>query len=804
MKYIRFFKELTIGDIALVGGKNASLGQMISQLAQQNIQVPHGFALTADAYWLHIENNNLLQSMQQAINQLTDYDSQEMLLRASQQVRKMIEDGDLPTQIVHEVVQAYQQLSNEYGQEIIGVAVRSSATAEDLPTASFAGQQETFLNIVGIDSLLYSIKKCMSSLFTPRAIVYRYQKGFDHFKVALSVGVQKMVRSDKASSGVAFSLDTESGFASVVTIESCWGLGESIVQGHITPDLFITHKPTLEKGFCSIIKKQLGSKAQKMVYADQQSDTKVVPTTSSEQSSFSLSDGHIIELSKAVMIIEQAYSRKKGSWCPMDIEWAVDGVDHTLYIVQARPETVWSAWRDSQSKDSNTITQKKYYIRDDKDLKKNIVLQGQSIGKKIVAGVARVITDVSDISCVQEGDIIVTTMTDPDWVPIMKKAAGIITQRGGRTCHAAIVSRELGLSAIVGAQDACSILKTGQQITMDCSRGSVGYVYEGAYVIELKEIHVKKDIQLPIEVLLNIADPSQSFSLADMPVNGVGLARIEFVIANEIGIHPRACTSPELVTDKKSIEAIAYSARAYSGATDFFVNTLAQGIATIAAAFYPKKVIVRLSDFKTNEYRNLIGGTYFETHEENPMLGFRGACRYYHESYAQAFALECAAFKKVREVMGFDNVCIMVPFVRTTDEAARVTQVLRQNGLVRGENNLELIMMYEIPANVTLIEDFSAYFDGFSIGSNDLTQLILGIDRDSETISSLFDERNSAVKKMISQAIVGAHAQGKHIGICGQGPSDYPDFADFLIEQGIDSISLNSDAILDFVQKHQV
>ena len=788
MKFIKKFEDLRITDTPTVGGKNASLGQMISQLSAKGVTIPTGFAVTAQAYWHYLDHNNLREPIKKVMTALTDHQDIRQLQKVGHEIRSLIEQGAMPDDLAQEISQAYQELCKQYGQENLDVAVRSSATAEDLPTASFAGQQETFLNVRGDERLIESCKKCMASLFTDRAIVDRIEQGFDHFQVALSVGVQKMVRADKASAGVAFSLDTETGFKDVVMIESSYGLGETIVKGLVVPDEFFVHKPTFAKGFSSIIKKQLGKKKIKLIYDD---PLKQVEVPENEQQLFSLTDKEILELVKATVTIEDHYTQLKGSWAPMDVEWAKDGVDGKLYILQARPETVHA------TKVGTTFEQ--YAL---KEKAPQPLLTGQSIGQKIATGVARVIKDVKDIVAVQEGDILVTQMTDPDWVPAMKKAAGIITERGGRTCHAAIVSRELGVPAIIGASLATTKIKTGQKITLDCSKGKTGFIYDGALKFETQTIELEKIPKLPVELLVNIADPDRAFTVSMLPVGGVGLARLEFIINNAIKIHPMALLQPEKVEDaavKKQIDELTVG---YTDKKDFFIDSLSQGIAMIAAGFYPRPVIVRLSDFKTNEYRNLIGGAYFEPVEENPMLGFRGASRYQHELYKDAFALECAALKKVRDGMGLTNVKIMVPFVRTTQEAEGVLNEMKRHGLQQGENNLEIIMMCEIPSNVVLIDEFSKQFDGFSIGSNDLTQLTLGVDRDSELLADIFDERDPAVKKMLRMAIEGAQKNKRPIGICGQAPSDFPELAEFLMEIGINSISLNPDSVLPFLMRN--
>lgn len=794
MKYIKFFEDIRITDVAQVGGKNASLGEMISQLTPLGILVPSGFAITADAYWHYLNENNLVEKMRAIMNDLSDVHDVKMLHAAGSKIRKLIADGTMPDDLKQEIVAAYNHLSQQYGakNKDIDVAVRSSATAEDLPTASFAGQQDTFLNVSGEKELIHACKLGMASLFNDRAIVYRVEQGFDHFKVALSLGVQKMVRSDTAVSGVAFSLDTESGFADVVMIEASYGLGESIVQGLVTPDEYMVYKQTLTQGFASIIKKMCGDKKTKIVYSKNKDEkVKQVAVPEEQQHSFALTDEEILTLAQYVVAIENHYSELKKSWSPMDIEWAKDGQDGKIYIVQARPETVHAG--------KKKVIFSQYTL--DASAKKEPLVSGLSIGRKIVSGIARVIKSAKDIAHVQDGDIIVTEMTDPDWVPVMKRAAGIITDRGGRTCHAAIVSRELGIAAIVGTGDGTKKIKTGDGITIDCSSGADGAVYQEKINYSIKETPLTDIPASPVSVMLNIADPDSAFQTSFLPVNGVGLARLEFIISNVIKIHPMALLHSEKIIDKKIKTEIDSLTAAYSNASDFFVEQLACGIGMIAAAFYPRPVIVRLSDFKSNEYRNLLGGQYFEPIEENPMIGFRGASRYYHEQYREAFALECAAMLRVRKNMGLSNVKIMVPFVRTPEEAEKVIKEIESHGLVRGTDGLELVMMCEVPSNVILIEQFSNYFDGFSIGSNDLTQLVLGIDRDSTLVAPLFDERNEAVKKMMLMAIEGAHRAKKYIGICGQAPSDYPEIAEFLMKSGIDSLSLNADSVIPFLNR---
>jgi pyruvate,water dikinase len=791
MKYIKYFEDIHIGDVHSVGGKNASLGEMINQLSAQGIRIPTGFAITAQAYWYYLESNNLVEKMKNIMSELNDIGDVKKLQKIGASIRKLIIDGEIPQDLKEEIITTYHHLCKHYNDHQIDVAVRSSATAEDLPNASFAGQQDTFLNISGEKELLQACKKSMSSLFNDRAIVYRVEQGFDHFKVALSVGVQKMVRSDEAVSGVAFSLDTESGFKDVVMIEASYGLGESIVQGLVTPDEYIVHKPMLMQGHKPIIKKLCGDKKTKVVYAKSgHAHIKTVHVPEKDQKKFALTDQEIIELAHFVITIENHYSELKKSWSPMDIEWAKDAHDEKIYIVQARPETVYAGKKN--------ILLQQYRISNGE---KEAIVNGMSIGHKIVSGVARIIKNVKDISQVKNGDIIVTEMTDPDWVPVMKRAAGIITDKGGRTCHAAIVSRELGIPAIVGSKDGTKKIKNGEIITIDCSVGAVGTVYQGKLEYGVSEITITDIPKSSVSLMVNLADPDSAFQTSFLPVTGVGLARIEFIITNMIKIHPMALLHPELIKDKKIKHEIDLITAAYNDKIEFFIEQLSQGIGMIAAAFYPRPIIVRLSDFKSNEYRNLLGGIYFEDEEENPMLGFRGASRYYHERYKQAFALECKALLQARETMGLKNIKIMVPFVRTVQEAKKVIEEMQLHGLASGKDGLELIMMCELPSNVILIEEFSNYFDGFSIGSNDLTQLVLGIDRDSALVAPLFDERNEAVKKMMVMAIDGAHKKEKHIGICGQAPSDYPEVAEFLIKNGIDSLSLNADSVIPFLMR---
>lgn len=793
MNYIKNFNQITINDIPSVGGKNASLGEMIRELSGAGITVPDGFAITAQAYWHFLEQNKFEDTLRGYLAQVTNPEDFATLQKAGKQARELIKSGTIPADLIAEITQGYQDLAKKCNNSDPAVAVRSSATAEDLPTASFAGQQETFLNVCGVEELLRAYVDCLASLFTDRAIVYRIDNHFDHFKVGISVGIQKMIRSDLGSSGVAFSLDTETGFPNVVTIDASWGLGESIVQGSVTPDEFVVHKQTLEQDYASIIKKKLGGKLIKTIYGTKKGELSVeVPTSREEQQSFSITDEDVLALARQVLIIEKHYSDAKGAWTPMDVEWAKDGTDGKLYIIQARPETVHGT-------QNHQIL--KYYYLDGKPGAP--IVQGQSIGQQIASGPARVIRDARDIEQVQKGDIIVTEMTDPDWVPAMKRAAGIVTSRGGRTCHAAIVSRELNIPAIVGTGNAPEAIADGQVITIDCSKGADGYVYSGAIPHRVEEVALEKVPKLQVAIMVNMADPANAFTTSFLPVAGVGLARMEFIIANDIKIHPMALLHTEKIKDVQISNTMENLVAGYVDGRQFFIDRLAQGIGMLAAAFYPRPVIVRLSDFKSNEYRNLIGGSYFELEEENPMLGFRGASRYYHERYREAFALECAALKAVRETMGLKNVKIMVPFVRTVDEGRKALEAMEENGLSRGRDGLEIIMMCEVPSNVILIDEFSKLFDGFSIGSNDLTQLTLGVDRDSEILAPLFDERDEAVKRMMAFAIEGAHKAKRPIGICGQAPSDYPEIAQFLIDLKIDSLSLNPDSVLPFLMRYK-
>ncbi|MFW5867646.1 MAG: phosphoenolpyruvate synthase [Armatimonadota bacterium] len=781
--YIRFFSELTNDDVAIVGGKNASLGEMFSDLAQKGVPIPDGFATTADAYREYLEANDLPEKIQALVDDL-DSGSRE-LSDVGHRIRELIRHGEFPEAIAQAIRDAYDELSQRYDAERTDVAARSSATAEDLPEASFAGQQETFLNVTGHQNLLEACRNCYASLFTDRAISYREEKSFDHMDVALSVGVQKMVRADEAGSGVMFTIDTETGFPDVVVIDAAWGLGENVVQGTVNPDEYRVFKPLLDEGdFQPIVEKHLGDKAQKMVYARGGSETTHnVETTAAERDSFVLSDEEIVTLARWASIIEDHYDRA------MDIEWAKDGQLGELFILQARPETVQSQMEAE--------TLKSYTLRE----RGEVLVEGLAIGEAVATGQAQVLESPEHIARFTEGAILVTGMTDPDWVPIMKKSAGIVTDHGGRTSHAAIVSREFGIPAIVGTGDATHVLRDGQQITLSTAEGEGGKIYEGVLEFEVEDLDLSNVPETRTQIMINIASPTGAARWWRLPVKGIGLARMEFIINNIIQIHPRALVEFEDLDDLDLKDRIAKMTRAYDDRTEYFVEHLARGIAMIAASQYPEKVIVRMSDFKTNEYADLIGGHLYEPHEDNPMLGFRGASRYYSDEYRPAFGLECRAIKRCREEIGFCNVVAMVPFCRTIDEAEKVLDVMADFGLVRGVQGLEIYMMAEIPSNIILAEEFAEHFDGFSIGSNDLTQLTLGVDRDSDRLAPLFDERDEAIKRSVAMLIERAHRAGRTVGICGQAPSDYPDFAAFLVEQGIDSISLNPDSVLQTIER---
>ncbi|HEX8039087.1 MAG TPA: phosphoenolpyruvate synthase [Chryseosolibacter sp.] len=789
-------RDIKLEDVNLVGGKNASLGEMLQHLSQLQITIPAGFAITVDAYWSFLQFNDLEDTIYRIIDEI-DMKDLVSLRKGGTRIRQMIRDGKFPEAIKDEIIKRYSTLSQSYGQVATDVAVRSSATAEDLPDTSFAGQQETYLNVRGPEGILEAVRNCFASLFTDRAISYREHFRFDHFNVALSVCIQKMVRSDLASSGVAFSLDTESGFKNAVIINGSYGLGEMIVQGSISPDEFIVFKPALEKGFCAIIEKTLGNKDRKMIYGDDPGQlTKIISVQKDQQQKFCISDEQVLELSRWVCAIEKYYSERKGYWCPMDIEWAIDGLTNQLFIVQARPETIHS------QKDNGSFLE--YRILAPQPEKR--ILQGIAVGNKIASGKVVIMYSLDgrdgsrDGKDFNEGDVLVTEMTDPDWEPIMKKASAIVTNKGGRTCHAAIVARELGVPAIVGSGNGTDMLKENQFITVSCCEGDSGYVYDGEILFEKVETNLADLPAISTPIMLNVASPELAFKFSHIPNAGVGLAREEFIINNYIQVHPLALLRHRELGDESLTEKITNLIKGYPSEESFFIQKLSYGIGKIAAAFYPNKVIVRFSDFKTNEYANLLGGAYFEPAEENPMIGWRGASRYYSDQYRHAFGLECLAVKRVREQMGLDNVVVMIPFCRTVQELQRVYEVMKEYDLERGKNGLEVYLMAEIPANILLADKFADHIDGFSIGSNDLTQLTLGLDRDSALVAGLYDERNEAVKRSISNLIREAKKRGVKVGICGQAPSDFPDFAAFLVEEGIDSISVTPDSVLRTIQ----
>ena len=780
---VLWFDEIQLDDIPQVGGKNASLGEMRRELQSKGVNIPDGFAVTAYAYRYLLDSAGIKDEMETILSDLDTHDIQNLSERG-EKVRSLIYNAPLPDDLREAIVQDYRKLCEEY-EENTDVAVRSSATAEDLPDASFAGQQETFLNIKGEENLIDACKKCFASLFTNRAISYREDKGFDHMSIALSIGIQKMVRSDLASSGVIFSIDTESGFKDAILITGSHGLGEMVVQGTVNPDEFYVFKPTLKDGNRPIVQKKLGTKEVKMIYStDGDESTRIVPVPAEDRERFCITEDEILTLARWTMIIEDHYSEKAGFFKPMDIEWGKDGNTGELFILQARPETVQS------QKDVNVL--ETYALLETK----TPFVTGTAVGAKIGVGPVNVIESVSDIRDFKKGEVLVTDMTDPDWEPIMKIAAAIVTNKGGRTCHAAIVSRELGVPCIVGTENGTEKIAGINEITVSCAEGEVGAVYEGILKYDIQKVNLENFERPKTEIMMNVGNPENAFDIAAIPNDGVGLARLEFIITNFIRIHPMALVQFDRVTDEKTRNEIETLTRGYDNKTGFFIDKLAQGVAKIGAAFYPNDVIVRMSDFKSNEYANLIGGTYFEEDEENPMIGFRGASRYYDDRYREGFVLECEAMKKVRNEMGLTNVKLMVPFCRTVEEGERVVNVMADNGLVQGENGLEIYMMVEIPSNVVLIEEFGKVFDGFSIGSNDLTQLTLGLDRDSAQVAHIFDERNQAVLDLIKTAITKAKQMGKKIGICGQAPSDYPEFARFLVECGIDSMSLTSDTVI--------
>ncbi|MCR9291449.1 MAG: phosphoenolpyruvate synthase [bacterium] len=780
--FIRWFDQVGIEDVPLVGGKNASLGEMYCKLSSQGVKIPNGFATTADAYRHFLRETGLDEKIRRILADLDTSDLWNLRQRGSQ-VRDCILNAELPTDLKDAIVEAYHHLCRERG-DVADVAVRSSATAEDLPDASFAGQQETYLNVRGLSPLLDACRRCFASLFTDRAISYREHKGFDHFRIALSIGIQQMVRSDLGTSGVMFSIDTESGFRDAVLINAAYGLGENVVQGSVNPDEYYVFKPKLSEGFRPILKKTLGNKEFKLIYDVGGSKmTKNVPVPPDDRCRFAISDDDILTLARWACTIEEHYSAERGEPCPMDMEWAKDGLTGELFIVQARPETVQSQ-RQAHKLERYQLSERG-----------TVLVSGRAVGERIGQGRVRLIRDAHRLHEFEAGEVLVTDKTDPDWEPIMKKAAAIVTNRGGRTCHAAIVSRELGLPAIVGTNTATELLSDGQEVTVSCAEGDTGVVYEGLLPFEVNAIDLKALARPRTKLMLNVGTPEEAFTLSFLPNDGVGLAREEFIITTYVKVHPLALLDYEKLNPglRREIDEITVG---YQDKPQFYVDKLAEGVATIAAAFYPKDVIVRLSDFKTNEYANLVGGADYEPKEENPMIGFRGASRYYAPRYQRGFELECRAMKKVRDEMGLTNLKLMIPFCRTVEEGVKVQEELAKHGLIRGERGLEIYVMCEIPSNVILAEEFAEIFDGFSIGSNDLTQLVLGVDRDSEIVAHVFDERNAAVKWMIAKVIAAAKAKGRKIGICGQAPSDYPDFAQFLVEQGIDSISLTPDVIL--------
>jgi pyruvate,water dikinase len=781
-RFIRPFSDVGIDDVAEVGGKNASLGEMIRELTPQGIRVPDGFATTAEAFRHFLRSTGLDDKIRGILRGLDTADVANLRSRG-RQIREAMLAASLPDELAGDISQAYQQLCAG-SPDALDVAVRTSATAEDLPEASFAGQHETYLNVRGTQAVLDAVRRSFASLFTDRAISYRADKGFDHLQVALSVGVQRMVRSDLAASGVMFSLDTETGFREVVLINASYGLGENIVQGSVNPDEFYVFKPTLKAGYRPILKRTLGNKEFKLVYDVGGSKlVKNVPVPPGDRDRFCISDDEVLTLARWACLVEEHYSRKRGRPCPMDMEWAKDGLTGELFMLQARPETVHSRQRPTE------LTTYRLKARGE------VLVSGRGVGEKIAQGVVRVIKDVQHIQEFQAGEVLVTDKTDPDWEPVMKKAAAIVTNRGGRTCHAAIVSRELGLPAVLGTERGTEVLQTGQQVTVSCAEGDIGYVYRGKLDYDVEHVNLESLARPRTKIMMNVGNPEEAFALSFLPNDGVGLARMEFIISTYIKAHPMALIEYETQSApvKAEIEAVS---RGYQDKPRFFVDMLAEGVGTIAAAFYPQDVIVRMSDFKTNEYANLIGGRAYEPVEENPMIGFRGASRYYDPRYRDAFGLECRAMKKVRDEFGLTNVKLMIPFCRTVEEGRRVRAELEKHGLVRGQRGLELYVMCEIPSNVACAVEFCEVFDGFSIGSNDLTQLMLGVDRDSEIVAHLFDERDPAVTRTISQVIHTAKEHGRKIGICGQAPSDYPEFAEFLVRAGIDSLSLNPDAVL--------
>ncbi len=778
-EYILWYQDLGMDDVNRVGGKNASLGEMISNLSNAGVQVPGGFATTAYAFNEFLVQSGVEAKIHEILDSL-DVDDVNALAKAGEQIRQWILDTPFQAELENEIKTAFATLCADAGDEA-SFAVRSSATAEDMPDASFAGQQETFLNVKGYESVLVAIKHVFASLFNDRAISYRVHQGYDHKGVALSAGIQRMVRSDMSASGVMFTIDTESGFEDVVFITSSYGLGEMVVQGAVNPDEFYVHKPTLASGKPCVLRRNIGSKMTKMIYSsdlEHGKQVEIVDIPESDSKCFSITDEEVMELAKQAMIIEQHYKR------PMDIEWAKDGLDGKLYIVQARPETVRSR------EDIQVI--ERFQLKDSAQL----ICEGRAIGHKIGAGKAKVLGSINEMDKIEQGDVLVTDMTDPDWEPIMKKASAIVTNRGGRTCHAAIIAREMGIPAVVGCGNATDSIATGDEVTVSCAEGDTGYIYNKVLDFDVTTSRIDSMPDLPLKVMMNVGNPDRAFDFARLPHEGVGLARLEFIINRMIGVHPKALLNFDQQSDELKDEINDMMA-GYESPVEFYIQKLVEGISSIGAAFSPKKVIVRMSDFKSNEYYNLVGGHQYEPHEENPMLGFRGASRYISEDFRDCFALECEAIKRVRNDMGLTNVEIMIPFIRTVDEGRQVIELLKEEGLVQGENGLRVIMMCELPSNALLADQFLDIFDGFSIGSNDLTQLTLGLDRDSGLIAHLFDERNDAVKALLSMAIKAAKARGKYVGICGQGPSDHEDFAAWLVEQGIDSVSLNPDTVVE-------
>ena len=781
--FVKNFKELRMTDVEEVGGKNASLGEMISQLSTAGVRVPGGFATTAEAYRAFLAHNGLADKINARLSSL-NVDDVDALLKTGAEMRQWVVDTPFPEQLEKEIAVHYAGLIAESGPEA-SFAVRSSATAEDLPDASFAGQQETFLNIRGLENILHAIKEVFASLYNDRAIAYRVHKGFAHADVALSAGIQRMVRSDKGAAGVMFTLDTESGFRDAIFVTSSYGLGETVVQGAVNPDEFYVHKPMLREGRPAVIRRNLGSKLIKMIFSTDKvagKSTHTVDVAEAERHQFSIRDEEVLELARFADIIEKHYER------PMDIEWGRDGTDGRLYILQARPETV----KSQESKDKVEKFALKSYGK--------VLASGRAIGQKIGVGPVRVVNDPAEMNTVKPGDVLVADMTDPNWEPVMKRASAIVTNRGGRTCHAAIIARELGIPAIVGCGDATDTLTEGETVTVSCAEGDTGHVYRGAQEYEVTTRDLGELPKIPVKIMMNVGNPELAFDFAQLPNEGVGLARVEFIINNIIGVHPKAILEIDRLPASKR-EEIERRARGYADPKSFFTDKLVEGVATIAAAFWPKPVIVRLSDFKSNEYRKLLGGDLYEPEEENPMLGFRGASRYIAQSFQDCFEMECRAMRTVREILGYTNVQLMVPFVRTLGEAAEVEKLLASHGLRRGEHDLKLIMMCEIPSNALLADQFLEYFDGMSIGSNDLTQLTLGLDRDSGLVASLFDERDPAVKMLLERAIESCNKAGKYIGICGQGPSDHPDLAEWLTDKGITSLSLNPDTVVDTWQQ---